>query len=141
MKLIFTFFIFLFFTKSFGQTIEKHHWRNRVLLILTNDIESTVFNKQIQSFKSRKKDMEERKLILYKVVSVENKIAKRDKNWIVDKEFFTTYKQTNKEFEVVLIGLDGGVKLRQTNYLIPEKLFAIIDGMPMRRSEIKFKNN
>ena len=43
-------------------------------------------------------------------------------------------------FEVILIGLDGGEKLRQTKVLETDKLFAIIDGMPMRRSEI-IKNN
>ena len=37
----------------------------------------------------------------------------------------------------LLIGLDGGIKLRQNSILTKEKLFAIIDGMPMRRRELK----
>ena len=40
-------------------------------------------------------------------------------------------------FEVVLIGLDGGIKLRQTKLVSLDKLFTLIDGMPMRRNELK----
>ena len=40
----------------------------------------------------------------------------------------------------MLIGLDGGIKLEQIQILSAEKLFAIIDGMPMRKREIR-KNN
>jgi hypothetical protein len=36
---------------------------------------------------------------------------------------------------VVLIGLDGGVKLRQSHAATNEQLFGLIDAMPMRRAE------
>ena len=35
---------------------------------------------------------------------------------------------------VVLIGKDGGEKLRQTSLLQPERLFQVVDSMPMRRA-------
>ena len=41
---------------------------------------------------------------------------------------------------MILIGLDGGVKLRQTEMISLDKLFTLIDGMPMRRREIKNEN-
>jgi hypothetical protein len=37
----------------------------------------------------------------------------------------------------VLIGKDGGEKLRRTTPLSPEELFAIVDAMPMRRAEMR----
>ena len=40
-------------------------------------------------------------------------------------------------FEVVLIGKDGGVKRRWTTPVSPQELFAIIDAMPMRASEMR----
>jgi len=40
-------------------------------------------------------------------------------------------------FEVVLIGKDGGVKQRWTTPVSPQELFAIIDAMPMRASEMR----
>lgn len=139
MKIIVSFCIFLSFSKSYNQDLEKHQWQNRVLLILTNDIDSDIFNTQVQSFEDYSKELSERKLIVYKVVPVDYKLINKDNTWINNQIIFNRYKQTNNVFEVILLGLDGGVKLRQSFYLTPEKLFTIIDGMPMRRSEIKSK--
>jgi hypothetical protein len=38
-------------------------------------------------------------------------------------------------FSVVLIGKDGGEKLRRSTPLSPDELFALVDAMPMRRAE------
>ena len=40
-------------------------------------------------------------------------------------------------FMVVLIGKDGTEKFRTVELLLPQKLFAIIDAMPMRQAEMK----
>lgn len=41
----------------------------------------------------------------------------------------------------ILIGKDGGEKSRQTGGLDALKLFTLIDGMPMRRAEIRERGN
>ena len=41
------------------------------------------------------------------------------------------------EFRAVLVGKDGGAKLTEAAPIPPEKLFATIDAMPMRRGEIR----
>ncbi|MDP5094209.1 MAG: DUF4174 domain-containing protein, partial [Polaribacter sp.] len=55
-------------------------------------------------------------------------------------ELFLKYNPKNTPFKVMLIGLDGGIKLAQSTVLSKEKLFAIIDGMPMRKREIRNNN-
>ena len=40
-------------------------------------------------------------------------------------------------FRVVLIGKDGGVKLRQEEPISVADLFALIDSMPMRKQEMR----
>lgn len=40
-------------------------------------------------------------------------------------------------FSVVLIGKDGGEKLRRTTPLPPADLFALVDAMPMRQAEMR----
>ena len=42
-----------------------------------------------------------------------------------------------KQLEILLIGEYGGVKMRTVNHVSTEFLFSLIDGMPMRRSELK----
>ena len=58
-------------------------------------------------------------------------------HWISSKQWYIEFKKTKKPIEIILIGLDGGVKLHQTKLLNLEKLFTLIDGMPMRKAEIK----
>jgi Domain of unknown function (DUF4174) len=42
-----------------------------------------------------------------------------------------------QEFRVVLIGKDGGVKLRQADPIAAADLFALIDSMPVRQREMR----
>ncbi len=41
------------------------------------------------------------------------------------------------EFEMLLVGKDGGVKLRRTHLVAASEIIALIDTMPMRRSEMR----
>ena len=50
-------------------------------------------------------------------------------------EVYFDYKSASKTFELVLIGLDGDEKMRRSDLMRPEDLYAIIDAMPMRRNE------
>jgi hypothetical protein len=40
-----------------------------------------------------------------------------------------------RSFQVLLIGKDGGVKLRRSDVVDPEEIIALIDSMPMRQTE------
>jgi hypothetical protein len=42
-----------------------------------------------------------------------------------------------KQFQSILIGKDGGVKSKDRSLLSPDIYFAQIDGMPMRKQEMK----
>ena len=63
------------------------------------------------------------------------------KEWKKSNALYDAYKKTTTPFEVVLIGLDGGVKLRQTLVLSCQKLFGTIDVMPMRRAEMRHRDS
>ena len=43
----------------------------------------------------------------------------------------------DRGFQVVLVGKDGGVKLRRDEPLVPRDLWAVIDAMPMRMREMR----
>lgn len=46
-----------------------------------------------------------------------------------------------QSFTVVLVGKDGGVKKQWTRLVTIKEIFALIDAMPMRRSEMKTNRN
>ena len=56
----------------------------------------------------------------------------------VDKRL-AKYLDAKKEFEVILLGLDGGVKLERDEEIPLAELFRVIDAMPMRASEMRNK--
>tara|TARA_R110000868_G_scaffold7471_2_gene40457 strand:+ start:1579 stop:2010 length:432 start_codon:yes stop_codon:yes gene_type:complete len=120
-----------------AQDLTSHKWNNRTLLALTNDTENTIYKNQIDNLKECQNGLQERKLIIYQVKKDSCKIGLQDSGeWQKSYKLYKDYKKLNAPFEIILIGLDGGVKLRQSNILTCKELFKTIDVMPMRRSEI-----
>jgi hypothetical protein len=120
---------------SFAQNLEQHEWKDRVLIVTATS--TKLVEQQIGLLSKDLKGLKERKLVVYKVNPNQYTKGIDSQNWVANQTLYSKLKQTQKDFEVILIGLDGGVKLRQTELLSLEKLFALIDGMPMRRAEIK----
>lgn len=127
--------IFSKFSALKAQNLSKHLWKNRVILILSED--NAAFQRQMLAFKANEKGMSERSLIVYHLKPEEYQQVIPKSEIQKSKSLFEKFKQANTPFEVILIGLDGGVKLRQKDVLSCEKLFATIDSMPMRSAEIK----
>ena len=119
---------------AYGQNIEKHQWKKRVLLITSVDKKG--IDKQVEMLDNERDGLRERKLIVYKILPSKYTKGIANEYWNKNEELFDQVKKNRSNFEVILIGLDGGVKLRQTKYLTAKKLFTIIDGMPMRRAEM-----
>ena len=83
-------------------------------------------------------------MVIYNIIENEFQITNHltsttDKTWQPIDEVFKNRHKSNKEFEVKLIGLDGGIKLTKNEIIYIEELYRIIDSMPMRMSEIKNK--
>jgi hypothetical protein len=121
---------------SYGQNIKKHQWENRVLLIFSEDKNSQEFKNQIEILKKEKQGIKERKLIIYQF-SKNQFTTNFNSVWRPSNLSIKKYVNRNEDFKIILIGLDGGKKLAQNTILTTEKLFSIIDGMPMRKREVK----
>lgn len=138
MKNLFFIFLIMIFSKFsalHAQNLSQHLWKNRVILIVSED--NAAFERQILAFKANEKGMNERSLIVYHLKSDEYKQIMPQSDVQKSTNLFEKYKQANVSFGVILIGLDGGIKLRQKDFLSCEKLFATIDSMPMRSAETK----
>ncbi|TMM32060.1 DUF4174 domain-containing protein [Polaribacter aestuariivivens] len=132
--------IFLFISMvSLGQNMDKHQWKNRVLLVYTDNINSEDFKNQTLILEEHEKELLERKLLVYRF-SKDIYNFNFEKNWKTSNSLYKKYVHNLKNFKVLLIGLDGGIKLTQNSVLKSDKLFTIIDGMPIRKRELKNKN-
>lgn len=131
MKIMLIFFAF--FTGTLGaQEFNKHRWKDRLLVIFTTDYENDQVQKQLEVLEMAGEDLKVRKVKVY-VVSKEKfwyNFSRNSKANIKEKKI-------DKSFEIVLIGLDGGEKFRSEEVQSVQTINALIDGMPMRQSELK----
>lgn len=135
----------LLFSNLDGQNLENHEWKNRILIVKAETEVSKNYQNQMKELSNSSEEFKERKLILYQVIGnryeeidlkstgirASGEISTKMSDYILNKKY---------PFEIILIGLDGGIKLKQTNLLKKEELFNIIDSMPMRSSELRNKN-
>lgn len=120
-----------------GQQISDYQWKNRLVVLLTDSQDSQLYQLQLKDLKTDLEGLKERKILVitltpnYQITGIDNEIEKK-----AVLNFKKLKKETNG-FEVILVGLDGYIKLQQSKLLTHQELFAQIDRMPMRRNEIK----
>lgn len=139
---ILLFLILTFTTMTLhAQNIQKHRWEHRILIVQTTDVDSKKFVDQLKTFKGQEKGLVERKLILYKTIEnqfelISFKNTRPLNSGTISDRFRNKYLENNNDFKILLLGLDGGIKLQQEKILSIETLYNTIDAMPMRQREM-----
>ena len=111
--------------------LKPYLWKNRILLVHSNQ--------QLVELSKQKADLADRDLLIFRLSEntppLPNEVSLTAKE---RKELRDLYKVDKKEQATfILIGKDGGEKARQKKTLDLAKFFALIDTMPMRKSEMK----
>jgi hypothetical protein len=115
----------------------RYQWKSRVLVIFSA-ASSPQFDKQRQVIAAQQPALADRDLVVLvvdgKTVSplFGNADGLRAEAVRADVEG-----PSGKSFQVVLVGKDGLVKLRQNSAVSGPQLFGLIDAMPMRAREIQ----
>lgn len=120
-----------------GNPLQKYRWENRILLIFADHEEAKQAQAQIRLFEKEKDGFKERDLLLF-FLPANGKTGIPFSGEEV-KQIRSRFAIEGQPFVVILIGKDGGEKLRKEEILTPEELFGTIDVMPMRRSEMRRK--
>ncbi len=120
-----------------AQDFSTHKWENRVLLVMAASKDSKLLQQQIEIFNQNESGLKERKLKIYLVTPNNySMFNSADENRVTSNTLYNNYKSKESELELVLIGLDGGIKHRTYSLTTALEIFTVIDGMPMRQSEI-----
>ena len=128
-------------TKLTAQNMTNFKWEYRILIIKELHTGSQEFKDQEEHFRNSNKEFKERKLLLLTISNDKYTVFNFETNSSMisgklSENMPKTILDNSNNFEVILIGLDGSIKLRQENILLKEDLFRIIDSMPMRISEM-----
>ncbi len=111
---------------------EKYKWRNRILVVLSDDVNE--LNKQKDILVKFMDGLIDRDLIIFGYKNLEAPFIEDSQVELNSiKEEFSLSQDDN----VILIGKDGGVKKTWKTHVTSDELFRIIDSMPMRRREMR----
>lgn len=100
----------------------------KVLLFYTKNGEAD-WKSQLETLKAAQKGIHERDIEI-KSFAYSKESLPQWQQWKID---------STTKFTFLLIGRDGGEKLRSNEIVKAEKLFGLIDAMPMRKEEVKNK--
>ena len=116
-----------------------YEWKNRLVLVIAEDHKNEKYLQQIKELTDHKPGLYERKLLIIEVQKDKYKVRDDKNEWMLSKRPYGQYSNPSSAFQVLLIGLDGGIKERRSDTISAEELFQKIDAMPMRLSELRSK--
>ncbi|EHQ30509.1 DUF4174 domain-containing protein [Mucilaginibacter paludis] len=102
---------------------------NRSVLIFADKGDNVNAIQQINILKADPNGIKDRDII-FKVITYSESNMQHYKKWHIP----------NAPFTVILIGKDNGEKLRSHQPVTLARLFDLIDNMPMRQQEMKYKH-
>lgn len=105
-------------------TLERYRWQARPVLIFAPSPEDPSYRAATAQLAALRDGLAERDIVVLVDTDPDAGGALRDRLGA-------------EGFEMLLVGKDGGVKLRAGEVIPPETLFATIDRMPMRQREMQ----
>ncbi len=124
----------------FSQDLKNHRWEDRVILIFGDTPTHPTVQTQVNALNAKPAELIDRNLLIYQIYQQEGQRPKGKR--LATNELKAFRKKFNIEagtFAVLLIGKDGGVKMKKTTAVDPQLIFDLIDSMPMRQAEMRRK--
>ncbi len=123
--------------------LDRHRWEERVILLFAPEADYPNLLAQLDTLAREEAGMRERHLVTYQVLPAGGKQPSGKALEADDARSLRRRFRINAEdFVFLLIGKDGGSKLRESNATVSlERLFGLIDQMPMRRAEMQRQDN
>jgi len=119
---------------------EQFKWKNRLLLVFAPDSSHPLFESLQRDISTRKHEVDDRDLVVFEILGVGT--SKRDGTQLDPHMAASLRKRFDispKAFSLILVGKDGGIKLRKNDPVKLEEIFRLIDSMPMRQDEMRQK--
>ncbi|GAA4272180.1 hypothetical protein GCM10022258_14740 [Aquimarina gracilis] len=109
--------------------------------MIADSYHNDTFKKQVRGLIKNESGLVERKLIVYQISKTSYFLGVKDTDPIQSSKLYDRFNFDEKTFKVILIGLDGGIKKKFDSYVSARQIFETIDQMPMRKQELRSKND
>ena len=121
--------------------LRQFQWKNRLLFLFAPNRNHPMFVSLHTALSAQRAEVADRDLIVFEILesdpsSMNTQSLASDSALSLRKQ----YKVNTGEYTMLLVGKDGGIKLKRQDETRLEEIFALIDAMPMRREEMRQKN-
>lgn len=118
--------------------LNDYRWENRVILLFAEDSTDEQYQNQVELLHSEMEGLDDRDLLLVSVfLEGESQLNGQRITDESASELRGAYWDEAQSFTFILIGKDGGVKIRADEVVEADQLFGRIDSMPMRQREMR----
>jgi hypothetical protein len=121
--------------------LSQFQWKNRLILIFSTHEDELLSNSLQTELVNQKVEVSERHLVVFRIF--ETGPSFMDSTQIDFRTSEAIRQQLDvvpEEITCILVGKDGGVKLRRPFPVKLNDIFTLIDSMPMRQEEMRQKN-
>ena len=120
--------------------LNAYQWKNRLLLLFASSEEDQAYLTLKKEIDRQAMEVKDRDILVFYVLErSESRLGQEhlrpDQALFLKKHLSVP----SGRFTIILIGKDGGEKIRQESAVDLKEIFAIIDAMPMREQEMKKK--
>lgn len=124
-----------------AQNLSDYTWENRLIVLVDTGLETSAMRSQLKILEAKTDELNERDLLLFQLTP-KTLVSVSPNGKKIMLPTTETYRSLSIPIDfkgIILIGKDGGVKLKKSFEVPAADIFAVIDGMPMRKSEIRNK--
>jgi hypothetical protein len=125
---------------SMVMDFDQFKWKYRLLFLFASDRNDPFFSCLQQEISARKNEVDDRNLVIFEIL--ESGPSRMDTTQIDPRTAASLRKHFDlppKTFMLILLGKDGGIKLKRNDRVKLEEIFSLIDSMPMRKDEMRQK--
>jgi hypothetical protein len=121
--------------------LKQYQWQNRLLFLFATSAEDPAFQSLSREVNQNLDGIRDRDLLVFRVLS--EGLSLLGPQEISPEEAARLRRRfgiSPGAFTVVLVGKDGGVKLKRSGQIALSDIFGLVDSMPMRRREMRTKD-
>lgn len=125
---------------SIVMDFDQFKWKNRLLFLFASERNDPFFRDLKGEISDRKNEVDDRDLVVFEILefgpSTMNTTQMDPQTAASHRKHFDLPPKT---FMLILLGKDGGIKLKRNDRVKLEEIFSLIDSMPMRKDEMRQK--
>ena len=116
-------------------------WKNRLLFLFAPDDSHPDFRRLQSNIAKHQHEVEDRDLVIFEVLGQgPSRMNTVPLNQPAADSIRDRFGIVKNGFALILVGKDGGVKMRRVDAVGLADVFERIDSMPMRQNEMRLKN-